>query len=95
MKDSAEVVTDLVDGKERKEEVNQYEGSCVTYEGVKGAKIWAHKIFGFAIENNCTWIIELDKISCSRSGWCVYPWHRRPLTFLTFQTENKFRFSKL
>ena len=37
MGDSAEVVTDLVDGKERKEEVYQYEGSCVTYEGVKGA----------------------------------------------------------
>ena len=37
MGDSAEVVTDLVDGKEKKEEVNQYEGSCVTYEGVKGA----------------------------------------------------------
>ena len=36
MGDSAEVVTDL-DGKERKEEVNQYEGSCVSYEGVKGA----------------------------------------------------------
>ena len=37
MRDSAEVVTDLVDGKEKKEEVNQYESSCVTYEGVREA----------------------------------------------------------
>ena len=35
MGDSAEVVTDLMDGKERKEEVNQYEGSCV--KGPKGS----------------------------------------------------------
>ena len=47
MGDSAEVVTDFVGGKEKKEEVNHSEGSCVTYEGgEKGPKIGSIKYLG-------------------------------------------------